>query len=341
MKSLHSTASLPIIDVAPLVHGEPAGTVAQAIRQACRTHGFFYVTGHGIAPALIERLDRLSREFFNHDRDWKMRWPMKDGGRAWRGYFPAGQELTSNRPDWKEGLYFGTELPPDHPLVAAHTPMHGPNLFPDVEGLRTTVLDYMDAVTRLGHHLVRGIALSLDLPPDYFEQRYTADPLILFRIFNYPTRPAPQDLGVQWGVGEHTDYGLLTILHQDPVGGLEVRTPDGWIPAPPLEGTFVCNIGDMLDFITGGLYKSTPHRVAQNTSGHDRLSFPLFFDPNFQARIQRIQDLAGARADDDSAQRWDHTNIHAFDGTYGQYLLRKVSRVFPQLQESALPDLQP
>jgi isopenicillin N synthase-like dioxygenase len=333
-------SSLPLIDVAPLVAGAPGrDAVAAQIGAACRAHGFFYVTGHGVDAALVQRLEDLSHRFFELPEDTKMRWRMALGGRAWRGYFPLGGELTSGRPDWKEGLYLGTELPATHPLVQAKTPVHGPNLFPgapEVPDFREAILAYMAAVTQLGHRLMEGIALSLGLDASYFAERYTADPLILFRLFNYPTQPVPEGLDVQWGVGEHTDYGLLTILHQDHIGGLAVHTPGGWIDAPPVAGSFVCNIGDMLDRMTGGLYKSTPHRVKRNTSGHDRLSFPLFFDPNFEARVQRIQELEGAQALDDSAGRWDRANVHAFSGRYGDYLLAKVSKVFPQLRDEVL-----
>ncbi|WP_432727176.1 isopenicillin N synthase family dioxygenase [Variovorax sp. W6] len=330
-------SSLPLIDVSALVAGTAArAAVAAQIGAACRAHGFFYVTGHGVDAALVKRLEDLSHRFFDLPEETKMQWRMALGGRAWRGFFPLGGELTSGRPDWKEGLYLGTELPATHPLVQAKTPVHGPNLFPDVPGFRETILEYMAAVTQLGHRLMEGIALSLGLEADYFAARYTADPLILFRLFNYPSQPVPEGLDVQWGVGEHTDYGLLTILHQDHIGGLAVHTPDGWIDAPPVAGSFVCNIGDMLDRMTGGLYKSTPHRVKRNTSGHDRLSFPLFFDPNFEARVQRIEGLAGAEARDDSAERWDRANVHAFSGRYGDYLLAKVSKVFPQLRDEVL-----
>jgi len=327
----------PLIDVSPLLAaGGDRSAVAGAIGAACRAHGFFYVTGHGVDPAMIARLEDLSHRFFELDEAAKMQWRMALGGRAWRGYFPLGGELTSGRPDWKEGLYLGTELPAEHPRVRAGMPVHGPNLFPDLEGFREAILAYIDAVTLLGHRLMEGIALSLGLDAAYFSERYTADPLILFRIFNYPTQPVPEGLDVHWGVGEHTDYGLLTILHQDDVGGLQVRTPGGWIDAPPIAGAFVCNIGDMLDRMTGGLYRSTPHRVMRNTSGRDRLSFPLFFDPNFEARVRRIEGLQGAEAADDSAARWDRANVHAFNGRYGDYLLAKVSKVFPQLRDEVL-----
>lgn len=334
-----AAAALPVIDVAPLVGvGDAQGRAAVAARigAACRAHGFFYVRGHGVAPALVQRLEDRSRAFFALPEDSKMRWRMALGGRAWRGYFPLGGELTSGRPDWKEGLYLGTELPADDARVRSRTPMHGANLFPEVPGLREAILDYMGAVTALGHRLMEGIALSLGLPATWFAERWTADPLVLFRLFNYPTRPVPEGLDVAWGVGEHTDYGLLTILHQDTVGGLAVHTPAGWVEAPPIPDSFVCNIGDMLDRMTGGLYKSTPHRVVRNTSGRDRLSFPLFFDPAFDARVQRIPDLPGAEARDNSAARWDRANVHAFSGRYGDYLLAKVAKVFPQLVDELL-----
>jgi len=233
-------------------------------------------------------------------------------------------------------VYLGSELADDDPLVQAATPLHGPNLIPDLPGFRRTLLDYMDAVTALGHRLMEGIALSLDLPSDYFASRYTADPLILFRLFNYPSRLVPTGTDARWGVGEHSDYGLLTILLQDDVGGLQVKTPGGWIDAPPVDGSFVCNIGDMLDRMTGGLYRSTPHRVAINRSGRDRLSFPLFFDPNFFSRVERIGGLADRPPVDDAAERWDRANVHAFNGRYGDYLLAKVGKVFPELRSQVL-----
>ena len=142
----------------------------------------------------------------------------------------------------------------------------------------------------------------------------------------------PAGLDVRDGVGEHTDYGLLTLLRQDTVGGLEVKGPAGWIAAPPIAASFVCNIGDMLDRMTGGLYRSTPHRVRLNASGRDRLSFPLFFDPDLDARIEPIR----SAAIDDRASRWDGASVHAFAGTYGDYLLAKIGKVFPELHRTVL-----
>ena len=326
--------TLPVIDVQALVDANSSAAaqaaVARELDAAARRYGFFYASGHGVDAALIERTAQLARAFFAQSEDAKLRIPMSAGGRAWRGYFPLGGELTSNRPDWKEGLYLGTELPADHPRVRAGTILHGANLWPEIDGFRTTVLAYLDALTQLGHALMRGMSMALGLPPHWFADHGTADPLILLRFFNYPSRPVPPGSAAQWGVGEHTDYGLLTMLWQDEVGGLQVRTDHGWIDAPPITGTFVCNIGDMLDRMTGGRYRSVPHRVAINTSGYDRLSIPLFFDPDFAAHVQPVP--GSGPGQDDSGRRWDGANLQAFEGSYGDYVTAKVGKVFPDLK---------
>jgi isopenicillin N synthase-like dioxygenase len=331
-----SAATLPVVDIAPMLGDADPGAcdrVAVGIGEACRAHGFFYIAGHGIDDALQTRLRDASRRFFALPDADKMRVAMLHGGRAWRGYFPVGGELTSGRPDLKEGLYFGTELPPDDARVRAGWPLHGANLWPaEMPALRAAVLDYMAAASRAAQAVLAAVALSLGLEEDWFRRHYTADPTVLFRIFRYPPQPAA-DGG--WGVGEHTDYGLLTLLLQDDVPGLQVRTPQGWLDAPPLPGTLVCNIGDMLDRLTGGTCRSTPHRV-RNASGRERFSFPLFFDPDFTARVTPLPQHARIDPDRvaaDRSARWDGASVLApFNGTYGDYLLGKVGKVFPQLR---------
>ena len=322
-----SQLDIPVIDVSALVSGkEDRDEVAGRIGQACRDWGFFYIVGHGVDEHLQRRLEEVSRQFFAQDLETKLEIKMSLGGRAWRGYFPVGGELTSGKPDLKEGIYFGAELEDDHPLVIAGTPLHGPNLFPaDIPPFRETVLAYMAAMTTLGHSLMAGIALSLGLEESYFFDRYTSDPLILFRIFNYPPQPPNTASESNLGVGEHTDYGLLTILRQDMSGGLEIKIKSRWVAAPPIPNSFVCNIGDMLDRMTGGRYLSTPHRV-RNLAGHNRLSFPFFFDPNFSAEVRPIE--IDAKANDNKEERWDRASVHEFNGTYGDYLLSKVSKGF-------------
>jgi isopenicillin N synthase-like dioxygenase len=332
--SLSEFTQVPVIDVAPLVkHANERAQTAEQIGAACRESGFFYVVGHGVDEELCWRLEALSREFFSKGEPEKMQIAMSRGGRAWRGYFPVGRELTSGKPDRKEGLYFGAELPADHPAVRAGTPLHGANLFPAIPGFRETVLRYLDSLTQLGHAVMSGISVGLGLDEQYFRRRYFSDPLILFRVFNYPHAITPKDRDT-WGVGEHTDYGLLTILRQDDTGGLQVKSRSRWIDAPPIPGSFLCNIGDMLERLTRGIYRSTPHRVL-NTSQRDRLSFPFFFDPGFNARMLPVEGLPD-HATDDSHERWDHASVHEFSGTYGEYLLNKVSKVFPELRSEVL-----
>jgi isopenicillin N synthase-like dioxygenase len=312
--------SVPVIDIEPLISGAgDVGRVVEEIDRSCRDLGFFYVIGHGVDGELIERLESAARRFFALPEEEKAEIGMTRGGRAWRGWFPVGGELTSGRADHKEGIYFGAELARDDRRVRAGLPLHGPNLFPRRPAeLRPLVLTYLDEMTTLGHRLVRGMGLALGLDADWFDRNLTSNPVILFRIFHYP--PAPPD--DRWGVAEHTDYGLLTMLLQDASGGLEVHTPRGWVDAPPVPGSFVCNLGDMLERMTGGAYRSTPHRV-RSPGVADRLSFPFFFDPGWDARVRPVLPSASADPVD-------------FGDTYGDYLLAKVSKVFPELGADVL-----
>jgi len=328
--------SLQVIDVGPLREGTGAARVAAEIDRACRTTGFFYVAGHDVPDALPRRVDALAREFFARPDHEKARIAMSRGGRAWRGWFPLGGELTSGVPDAKEGLYFGEELGLDDPRVRASWPLHGANLFPEEpRELRDAVLQLIEALTAVGHTLLRGVSRALELDDDWFDRNLTAAPTVLFRIFRYPPLPALADASsARWSVGEHTDYGLLTILAQDTAGGLEVRGPEGWIAAPPIPGTFVVNLGDMLERMTGGRYRSTPHRV-RNTGPADRLSLPLFLDPAWDAEVGPVPNPLGRDRDRDT-DRWDGASVHEWSGTYGDYLFGKVSKVFPALVDDVI-----
>ena len=288
---------LPVVDLG-------ASDAAESIDRACREMGFFYVIGHGVDVELQQHLEETARTFFAEPDDVKAEIAMAKGGTAWRGWFPVGGELTSGVPDRKEGIYFGAEEPADHPL-----PLHGPNLFPN-EDMRGAVLAYLEAMTTLARRITAAMGV---------DEALVRDPTILFRIFHYPPGG-----GGGWGVGEHTDYGVLTILRQDPTAGLQVRGPEGWVDAPPIPNSFVCNIGDMLERMTGGAYRSTPHRV-RNTSDVGRLSFPFFFDPSWDAVVPVPEGALGA------VERWDGEDVLSWEGTYGEYLVGKVAKVFPAL----------
>lgn len=322
---------LPVIDVSPLINGGDIKEVAKQINEACTQFGFFYIKGHGISSVLQKELEEISERFFALSESEKMEISMDKGGKAWRGFFPVKGELTSGKPDLKEGIYFGEELDTNHQKVQQKTPMHGQNIFPaQFPEMKPIVLEYIEKLAELGHHLMRGISASLGLNENYFNSHFTTNPLVLFRIFHYP--PTNNDLKqvAPWGVGEHTDYGVFTILKQDEVGGLQVKSNDKWIEAPYIKDTFVCNIGDMLDKLTGGYYISTPHRVL-NETGKERYSFPFFFDPNFDAKMNNIDLSHLPNAQQKQVNRWDNTNLQDFNGTYGEYILNKVSKVFPEL----------
>jgi len=329
---------LPVLDVSALVSAsstvEERTAVGRAMDQASRTSGFLLVTGHAIAPALRDDLESLHREFFALPDDVKAAIAMPRAGSVWRGWFPVGGELTSGVPDMKEGVYYGVELPADDPRVAAGTPLHGVNQFPAAPvALAPTVLRWIEEVTELGQALLRGLALGLGIEEDWFAHHLTADPTVLFRAFHYP--PGDED---SWGVGEHTDYGLVTLLAQDHHGGLQVRTRGGWIDVPADPSVFVVNLGDMLDRMTRGRYRSDPHRV-RNLSGQDRVSFPLFLDPSWDARVTPLPESVFAddpTPDDDAASRWDGASVHEWDGVYGDYLTAKVAKVFPDLFSRAV-----
>jgi isopenicillin N synthase-like dioxygenase len=323
---------LPLIDLSLFDAG---GTwrdhVAAQVDWAASEFGFFYIVGHGIEPAVIDALLTLSRSFFEQSADTKHRIHMSRGGRAWRGYFPVGGELTSGRPDLKEGLYFGEELGDDDERVRAGKPLHGRNVFPELPGFREAVLDYMSALTGLGHRLMTSIGRGLRLGDNYFVDRYTGSPTTLFRIFNYPSAAAADARGV----GEHTDYGLLTLLYQDEIGGLQVKHGSSWIDAPHVPGSFVVNVGDMLERLTSGRYTSALHRVINN-SGRSRISMPFFFDPRFDAQLRPIAGVGPVAVRRELIDRWDGIVLRDMHGTYGEYLVGKVSQVFPDLGRSAL-----
>lgn len=331
--------SLPLIDIEPLRRMSDVAAIEAAARQidaACRAFGFFYATGHGIAPAVVSDLLAASRAFFELPDAEKAKIAMDKGGIAWRGWFPVAGELTSGIPDLKEGLYLGEELGADDPRVEAGLPLHGANLWPDaVPALRPAVEAYLSAATRAGEALMRGMALALGLDADHFAGGLTRNPTLLFRIFHYPaTHPgAASDEG--FGVGEHSDYGLLTLLGQDDKGGLEVRTPGGWIDVPPFGDALVINVGDMFERLTRGRFRSAPHRVV-NRAGASRYSFPLFFDPDFVAAVEPLP--IESEGDAQSEARWDGIDIHDPIGTYGDYLIGKVSKVFPELAGAKLTE---
>lgn len=315
--------AIPIIDLA-----RDGGEAGRAIDLACRETGFFAVVGHGVDTTLIPNLRQAASEFFAQPEADKASIAMARGGPAWRGWFPLGGELTSGIPDGKEGLYFGTELPLDDPRVQAGVPLHGPNQFPSSPPeLRDLVLRAVSELGAVGGRVLSAMAVGLGLDADWFAAHLTGDPTVLFRIFRYPPDP-PAEHDDRWGVREHTDYGLVTVLAHDGTPGLQVHTPHGWIDAPTDTDAFIINVGDMLEKLTGGRYRSTPHRV-RNLADRDRYAFPLFLDPAWDAAVIPLPiDPATVGS---ARERWDGDSPLAWTGSYGDYLTSRVAKVFPEL----------
>lgn len=324
---------LPVIDVSVAADSaELRAHVAAQLDWALAEFGFFYVAGHGIDEQALARLFDLGRRFFAQDEAIKASIRMALAGSAWRGWFPVGGELTSGEADAKEGIYFGADHSPDDPRVRARVPMHGQNLYPSLPGFETAVKSHLSEFTALGHRLMALVALGLGENERRVRENLTADPTILFRIFHYPALETVGG-GARWSVGAHTDYGLLTILAQDDVGGLQVEYRGQWIDVPHVPGTFVCNAGDMLESLSGGRYVSALHRV-ENVSGRSRYSMPFFFDPSFDAVLTPFTARNAANRARNRA-RWDGRRLEDVRGTYGEYLLSKVGRVFPELASSS------
>ncbi len=277
--------TIPVIDVSALADGDEAGTrrVAGEIGAACRDVGFFYVAGHGIGAALMDRAFAASRAFFAQPVEVKKEALYTAAGN--RGYVPMkGEALDPNRPaDLKEAFNIGLELPADDRELVAGRMFRAANLWPALPGFRETMLAYFDACHRFGRSLHRAFAIDLGLAPDFFDDKLDR-PMAVLRLLHYPPAPARAEKG-QLGAGEHTDYGCVTLLATDGVGGLEVRTRAGeWIAAPHVPGAFVCNIGDCLMRWTNDIYVSTPHRVV-SPAGRERFSIAFFLDPNPDADI--------------------------------------------------------
>jgi isopenicillin N synthase-like dioxygenase len=334
-------SSLPIIDLGAWLDMNASSGAKQAvvkqIGDACKEIGFFYVTNHGVSLDLCQQLFREGRHFFEQPVEKKNEVSMNNSpqNREVRGYFPLDGELTLNKPDRKEGYYFGAQLERDHPKVIIGEPMHGPNKWPspsEFPGFDKLILTYMDILTNLGHKLMEAVALSLNLDQNFFREKFTAEPFTPFRLFYYPkdSRNLGEEEGEErWGVGEHTDYGVLTMLLQDDVGGLQVKRRDGtWIEAPYVEGSFVVNIGDMLEIWTCGYYRATPHRV-KNYSRKDRISAPFFFDPNFDCMIQPLEQYAKLGLESPLQKKY------SFPLRYGDYIFNKVMNCFPALKRES------
>lgn len=272
-------SSLPIIDISPLYQDDQSSwqLVIEQIDHACRTWGFFYIKGHPITSARIHQVIDTAKAFFALPMSEKMKIDITQS-KHHRGYGAiAAEQLDPNYPgDFKEAFDMGFHIPAEDPDVLAGKPLRGPNRHPDIPGWKALMEGHYQDMHQLGMMLLRAIALSLGAEKDFFDHKFE-DPISAMRIIHYPPKPSTED---EIGAGVHTDYGCITLLYQDNVGGLQVKNLQGeWMDAPPVEGAFVVNIGDMMARWSNDRYKSTPHRVV-SPKAVDRYSMPYFVEPN-------------------------------------------------------------
>jgi isopenicillin N synthase-like dioxygenase len=285
MSVIGQREKLPTLDLRRL----DAGALGRAhflrdLRAAANGVGFFYLAGHGIDAELIREVLSISRRFFALPAEDKLAIEMVNSPH-FRGYNRAGFEHTRGKPDWREQLDVGPEksaLPLDR-SAPPWTRLQGPNQWPAaLPELKPTLLTYQERATALAIRVLRAFAAALDQPEDAFEQIYSPAPHQLLKLIRYPGR-APDES--DQGVGAHKDSGFVSILLQDQQAGLQVEGDRGWIDAPPVPGTFVVNIGEILEMASNGYLRANVHRVVSPAVGVDRLSVAFFLGARLDATV--------------------------------------------------------
>ncbi len=327
--------TLPTVDLAALDAGDPAEL--RALRTATHGIGFFYLAGHGdeAAADAADELIAAAREFFALPERRKraienVRSP------HFRGYTMLGGERTQGRVDWREQLDIGAEraaAPPDP--QRPWRVLEGPNQWPEeVPRLRGAALDWMDRSSAVGRRLLRAWAVSLGAPAGHFDAAF-AEPDPLLKIVRYPGHDGSVS---GQGVGGHKDVGALTLLYPEPgTSGLQVEAGGHWIDVAPRRGSFIVNIGELLEVATDGYLKATNHKVLPPPEGSDRISLPFFLNPGFDQALPPV-DLdpalaAGARG----VGRDSHGGrMHA---VYGLNALKSRLRAHPDVARRHHRDL--
>ncbi|MCX6018260.1 MAG: isopenicillin N synthase family oxygenase [Chloroflexi bacterium] len=276
--------ALPVLDISKLQDPAQRDAFIAEISRTAHEVGFFYIAGHGIPQTLIDEMLTLSRRFFDLPEEEKLKVEMINSPH-FRGYTRVGMEITRGQRDWREQIDIGAEREalPRTPDLPAYKRLQGPNQWPaTLPELRDTVLRYQEAVIDLSKRLLQAFALALGQPENAFESIYTPEPHRLMKIVRYPGRDVTES---EQGVGAHKDSGFLTVLLQDVQSGLEVEYEGNWISAPPIRGTFIVNIGEVLEMVSDGYLRATMHRVVTPPAGTDRLSVPFFFAARLDATV--------------------------------------------------------
>lgn len=327
--------SIPLIDISPLLakwddpnmaQDQGITGVVKQLDQACREAGFFYVKGHGIPDSFIKEVRNVAHKFFSLPYEEKLKIKISPTT-GYRGYQRIGENITKGIPDMHEAIDCYREVKPGM-YGTLSKPLEGPNQWPiNPPNLKQLMEEYISLCTDLSRKIMRGIALALGASADEFEGERAGDPFWVFRIIGYPVLSHANSKDMtenDIGCGAHTDYGLLTLVNQDAdITALEVRNHSGeWISAPPVPGTFVCNIGDMLKILTNGLYESTFHRVI-NKSPTYRVCVAYFYETNFDAAIEPL-DICIKRTG--GTRKFERA-------VYGEHLVSKVTTNFVKEDE--------
>jgi isopenicillin N synthase-like dioxygenase len=321
-------SALPIIDLTALGRQDEA-EIAR-LRSALHDSGFLYLSGHGFAADLVERTFSVARAFFALPLADRMAIENVNSPH-FRGYTNLGNEYTKGRADQRDQLDLANER---EALVLtdadpAYLRMIGPNQWPAaLPELRAVVLEWFEQARRVSIELLRGVALALGQPADWFDPWFDENTHDHMKIIRYPGRQVRD--GDQ-GVGAHKDYGWIALLLQDDLGGLQVQTLAGdWLDAPPVPGTFVVNIGEMLEIVSGGYMRATVHRVVSPDTAQDRISIPFFPGPHLDAVVPRVDlpaDLAAA------ARGVEEDPTNPLSENYGTNALKGWLRAHPKVAE--------
>lgn len=280
-----NAATLPVLDLARYASSAERDAFLADLRHAARDIGFFYLINHGVDDALQNAVQREARRFFALTEAQKEQVAMIHSPH-FRGYNRAASEITRGQPDWREQFDIGAERPAL--LLSDSDPrwrrLQGPNLWPEaLPTLKPALLEWQRAMTSMALRLLRAFAEALQLPADAFDELYGSKPNEHIKLIRYPGQHATQSAQ---GVGAHKDSGFLSFLLQDEQKGLQVEVAPGrWIDAAPLAGSFVVNIGELLELATNGYLRATVHRVVSPPADRERLSIAFFLGAQLEANV--------------------------------------------------------
>lgn len=275
-------AGIPIVDVGGLYTSDFAArkAVAAAIGAACDDIGFFYAVNHNVPVATIDRAVAMADAFFHLPEEQRLRVKADSNNRGYRDVWDSIHRNGKNNA--RDSFDLGFPVTEDDPEVKAGTPLYAPNRWPDMPGFREAIETYYGETYKLGLKILEGFALYLGQPEDFFTRHFTKP--VADMVINHYLGNAGLHISDQ-ASGPHTDHGIVTILWQDSLGGLEVMGKDGnWMSATPLHGSFVINVGELMKRWTNGRFKATVHRVV-HLRDMPRYSMPLFCNPDFRTIV--------------------------------------------------------